>query len=48
MIQFDSRKDHFVTNFTKGGSYSILFHKSYDARYNYQAIFTGVKTYTQT
>ena len=48
MVQFDGRKDHFVTKVTEGERYSIVFYKSYDTHYDYQPIFTGVKTYTQT
>ena len=47
MVQFDDRKDHFVTKLTEGGRYSIVFYESYDTSYDYQLIFTGVKAYTQ-
>ena len=48
IVQFDCRNDHFVTKVTEGESYSIVFYKLYDTRYDYQPIFTGVKTYIQT
>ena len=47
MVQFDGRKKHFVTKVTEGERYSIVFFKSYDERYDYQPIFTGIKTYTE-
>ena len=39
MVQFDGRKDHFVTKVTEGERYSVVFYKSYDTRYDYQPIF---------
>ena len=47
MVQFDGRKQHYVTDVIEGNRYSIVFHKSYHMRYDVQPIFTGVKTYTQ-
>ena len=46
-VQFDGRKEHYITAVTEGNRYSIVFYKSYDRRYDVQPIFTGVKTYTQ-
>lgn len=43
MVQFDSRKDHFVTNIMESERYSIVYYKSYDVRYDHQTIFTGVE-----
>ena len=48
IFQFDGRKDLFVTKVTEDERYLIVFYKSYDMRYDYQPIFTGVETYTQT
>ena len=47
MVQFDGRKKHFVTKVTEGERYYIVFFKSYDESYDYQSIFTGIKTYTE-
>ena len=46
MVQFDGRKDHFVTKVTEGERYFIVFFKSYDIRYDFQPIFTGTKMCT--
>ena len=47
MDQFDDRKNHFFTKVTESERYSIVFFKSYDVRYDFQPIFTGIKTYTE-
>ena len=44
LVQFDSTKDHFFPNITEGERCSIVYYKSYDVQYDYQTIFTGVKT----